>query len=518
MNPSDELFQLIKSMSKSEKRFFKLMSSLQTGAKNYVRLFDAIELQETYNEAAIRKELKRETFIKHLPSEKNHLHKLIMKSLRAYHANISMSAQLKEQINDIEVLFDKALYKQCRKALEKVKKQAYFYEKFYLILEIINLEKKLIDMEAHFGMMDIDLNDLLEKENKVIEQSGNFGKYQIIFSKLNYWVRQKMVMRNSKEQSFTEYLLNEPLMQDESRALSISAKIVFHHIKGMYYMASGSGLDKTLVHFTALLKLMDTYPQMAKEMSKRYLSAINNIVFCHLAENKYEKCFNNIDKMRSLLTLPEFASIDLQLKIFTSSYNAELLIYNDLGEFDKAVKLVNPIAAGLKKYEGKINTEEVVIFYYNISAVYFGNGDFHKALLWNNKILNEREKELRQDLYGFSRLLNLIIHYELGNTQLIEYEIRSVIRLYSSKDKTHKFEHLVLEYIRKLIKVKRGASTETIFLDFKKEMEILIEDKFERVALEFFDFISWIESKTEKITFAQAIRRKRKYGHVIEII
>jgi len=43
MKPSTELFDLIKSLSKSEKRFFKLSSSLQTGDKNYLKIFDAID-------------------------------------------------------------------------------------------------------------------------------------------------------------------------------------------------------------------------------------------------------------------------------------------------------------------------------------------------------------------------------------------------------------------------------------------------------------------------------------------
>lgn len=43
MKPTNDLFDLIHALTKSEKRFFKLQSSLPNGEKNYVRLFDAIE-------------------------------------------------------------------------------------------------------------------------------------------------------------------------------------------------------------------------------------------------------------------------------------------------------------------------------------------------------------------------------------------------------------------------------------------------------------------------------------------
>ena len=55
MKPSPELFNLIQSLSKSEKRFFKLSSSLQEGEKNYLKLFETIEKQQQYNESEIKK-------------------------------------------------------------------------------------------------------------------------------------------------------------------------------------------------------------------------------------------------------------------------------------------------------------------------------------------------------------------------------------------------------------------------------------------------------------------------------
>jgi len=119
MKPSTNLFDLVKSLSKSEKRFFKLSASLQSGDKNYLKLFDEIEQQEYYDEELIKEKFKKETFIKHLPSEKSHLYKLILKSLRGFHADNSVSSLLKQEIKNIEILYNKALFKECRKFLKR---------------------------------------------------------------------------------------------------------------------------------------------------------------------------------------------------------------------------------------------------------------------------------------------------------------------------------------------------------------------------------------------------------------
>jgi hypothetical protein len=107
MKPSNELYKLIKSLTKSEKRFFKLSSALQSGEKNYLKIFDFIEKQGAYREEDLKEFFQDETFVKHLPSEKNHLYRLILKSLRVYYSEQSASSVLKQELKNVEILYNK---------------------------------------------------------------------------------------------------------------------------------------------------------------------------------------------------------------------------------------------------------------------------------------------------------------------------------------------------------------------------------------------------------------------------
>ena len=62
---SDPLHQLIHSLSKGEKRSFKIYASRHVlgDENNYVKLFDAIEKQKEYDEEALLKKFKNEKFI-----------------------------------------------------------------------------------------------------------------------------------------------------------------------------------------------------------------------------------------------------------------------------------------------------------------------------------------------------------------------------------------------------------------------------------------------------------------------
>ena len=171
MKPSLELFKLIRSLSKSEKRFFKLSSSLQAGEKNYIKIFDFIDAQKEYDEEVLKKEFKNEVFIKHLSSEKNYLYKLILKSLRSFYSEESPGSILKQEIKNIEILFSKALYKECEKYIQRAKALARSIEDFYYWNEIISWEKWLIEDGLQETLNEVVLEELILEEEKVVESS-----------------------------------------------------------------------------------------------------------------------------------------------------------------------------------------------------------------------------------------------------------------------------------------------------------------------------------------------------------
>jgi len=56
MKESIALFDLIKTLTKSEKRYIKLFFKLQEGDKKYEQLFDAIHKQNEYDERKIKEQ------------------------------------------------------------------------------------------------------------------------------------------------------------------------------------------------------------------------------------------------------------------------------------------------------------------------------------------------------------------------------------------------------------------------------------------------------------------------------
>jgi hypothetical protein len=164
---SDHLFQLIKSLNRSEKRYFSLYASRHTiGEKNnYVVLFEAIDKQKEYDEESILKQFKKEPFVNKFSISKARLYDVIMDSLTAFHSSSSIDAELKRDLHCAEILYKKTLYEQCAKLLSSAKKIAMRYEKHSSLLEISLWEKKLLETENYSGKKDADILNILEADN-----------------------------------------------------------------------------------------------------------------------------------------------------------------------------------------------------------------------------------------------------------------------------------------------------------------------------------------------------------------
>src|SRR6266508_3161575 len=86
----DALYRLIKSLSKTEKAYFKKYASRHVlGRQNkYTALFNTIAGSlNGYDEKEIKKKFYNEKFVKNFPVMKNYLSEMILKSLNSYYSN-----------------------------------------------------------------------------------------------------------------------------------------------------------------------------------------------------------------------------------------------------------------------------------------------------------------------------------------------------------------------------------------------------------------------------------------------
>jgi len=165
MRSSDDLYLLIQSLSRSEKRYFKLRSSAQSGETNYLKLFDALDKQSEYDDAKILKKFKGEKFVKSLHVTKKYLYDLILRTLRDFHEKHDIEGELAGLLFNTRILERKGLYAQCVKVLNVVHKKARKYDLKAVLIEVLQmkiklsimmtLKKRQAEVEGLYGELDL---------------------------------------------------------------------------------------------------------------------------------------------------------------------------------------------------------------------------------------------------------------------------------------------------------------------------------------------------------------------------
>ena len=496
-------------MTKSEKRFFKLSSSLQSGEKNYLKIFGFIEEQENYDEEALKTFFKDERFIDHLPSEKNHLYKLILKSLRSFYGEQSVGSLLKQEIKNVEILYNKALYRECEKFVLRAKKIAKEFEKFYYWYELLSWEKKLLEEAYEEGLLNRNLDALIIEEEEVIAKLRNLAEYQVLYSKINYLFRSEGFSRNEEEKKIVDDISNHHLISGKNTAISTRATTMCYYIKGLC-SATNRDYTSSYLFFNKVREILDRSNLLEDDLGKRYVLALSHLLRCYLDSKDFKNVFSTISQIKALEGKKGFESTDIRIRIFTVTSITELITLNYLGDFEKSLQLIPEFEEKFKSMDEKLSKEQKITFIYQIAYTYFGIGEYKIALQYLNEVLNDNEQLLRQDIYTYARLFNLIIHFELENYDFLAYVIKSTNRFINKSKRSYKIEGYVVKLLKQLSKEISSNKRLAIFRKMKQETDELFKDPQEQVILEYFDLSSWIDSKIHAETFIESVKKNAK--------
>ncbi len=514
MRKSENIFQLIQSLSRSEKGYFKKFSSthIKGEQNNYILLFDAIEKQKIYDDEALLKQFKEETFAKQLHRVKNYLYNQILKSLRAYHSQISTDGRLKEMLRNIEILYAKGLYKQCESILEKARQIAYKYEKLVRILELIDWERKLIPKEADSEKYSRQLMEIFYEREIILEKQKNLYEYELYYDRIYSLIKANNRARAEWEVETFEKILKSDVFKEEKKALSFNANILYWFCHSAYYFAMGE-LEKSYELVKKRRVLIESRPEFIYDSPTQYINVLSNLLTVQNSlflrhSNLVSKAgfFADLQDLRSISS----DSIEINARIFVNSYLHELGYYNNTGNFDAAIKLIPKIEKGLQTYGEKVNRVNQMVFYYYTSYAYFGGEKYQLALRWLNKLLNDTSVKLREDILCFARILNQMIHFELGNIELLEYATRSTYRFLYKKKKLYYHERLIIDFIRKNDFNALTESKEQVaaFSNLKEALLSGAEDSIEVNFDERHHFVHWLEGKIENPQGLKRIFRK----------
>lgn len=506
MKASEDLHKLIKSLSQSEKRFFKIHASRHVIGEqnNYVYLFDAISNQKNYDEKAIKEKFNGESFMDRFAAVKNYLHQLILKSMRNFHAGSTIDIELKEMLTDIDFLYQKGLYKQCQKLHIKAEKLAIETDKKTRLLEILEWKAKLQQATDKDSEQEHFHKNVFIEENIILKSIGLSLELKSEVLGIFDLIRRQGFARSKLDLELINKVV-EKYNKLNYKKLNFNDKYYLNYINTVYQTSSGNNA-KSLLYTKRNIDLLESIPtKLREEEFEKHIVSLNNLVVNLLNLQKLDEIKPYLEKVRSLAT----HNIRENILLWITSYKLVLGVTIKSGDYDHAERIVEEINSGIDFYSDKIPATDIVLFKFNMAIVYFVNNKYSKAVKALNEIINDNELSLRDDIQSFARIIRLIVFWEKGEEELLPYATLSTYRFLYKRKKLYKFESIVLQFIKeKVPHINTSGLQKAAFIELKDKLEKQLQDPLEKKALDYFDFITWIESKIIKKEFKQLAKEK----------
>lgn len=516
----DQLFRLIKSLSKAEKRHFRLYANrtMSSQERKFLQLFDALDKIAEYDDDLLIDRLEGINR-SNLPHLKRHLFKQLLTSLRLINIQNNIDIQIREQLDFARILYSKGLYMESLRILERNKETAEGHHQDILHLEILEFQKLIearhITRSRQEGRkMDQLLVDSTHRSEVTLASSE--------LSNLNIQIQGHYIdqghAKNPEEQKQVENLWEE--MQPLPRRL----ETVGTFFEKINRFQSRMWYNYILLHFgtakenaSEWVGLFRLNPQMKEKDPDLYMRGLYYLlVFQFLNDDnqyyaRYLKEFELfVEEMKEQFT-PVSKHIAFQY-LALSQLNGYLLSKS----FQEGYCRVPEISAELAHHEDLLDEHRLMLFQYKFACLAFAAGHYAEALDKLDGILDNRSF-LREDLHYNSHLLELLCRFQLRQFALLDYRITALQRLLSKGRDVSQSLKKALTLLRQLTS-KPASERPRILEKALSELNSLKEDPYENKALKYLDLISWIESLRQNTTIASFWQQNKNLSRAKEAV
>lgn len=491
MKKSSNAWKLVKSLTMSEKRYFKIFSGRHIiGSQNKSwELFDIMEGLSLEDDNAIKAALsKRGISAEFLSADKNYLYQLMLKSLNAFHDSKTTNLEIKDLLVSIEILFHKGLYEEALKLVKRGEELAAQCENYQLRIDLLMWKKKCAGYS-------LGLNNAAEANHEITEQ---VKQLEFLKRVTDLYYESNILQANNEKYGRKEILqrfrqiTEAPELKKLEKISSLSAK-VFARLTLANYHFICDDKNKELKQLQLLIdETSDTV--YAQENPLDYISIYNRL----LAVKKY---FPAPDFAEDVVYLRKFADT-LKFSKDVAKHRAflhsttHLLEYHIINNrFAESAAIIRTLERESDKMEVVIEPYHKIYFYYlNVVSLIF-TGEFHRALKFSNKIINDFRLADRPQIYRRCELLNIIIHFELRNYSLIPNLYRQILRQEKQNAILLPLEKQIGETINKISLLVHGTVKEERAL-LQQMLDCLL--KFKRKGSQdtlIHNYEKWIRSK-----------------------
>ena len=456
MRKQDQLNALINKLSKQEKRYFKLLASLQTGDKKFIQLFDELQKSETYEPEKLVKKLQlSKPMLGHV---KNYLQQELLRSLRLYAEDTNLTMSLYNRWQEARLLHfhnqHEMAFSICEKALEK----ALAYENFSVAHNLLALKFNLLQFMERI------------KEAKIVAQQTNLAIEQLaeIQQLMNLILRFSDRASGINETAAYKEVSSAPVFRiTPAKLKSNSARILWHEMQQNYTYYAKGNLKKAISHNLSKLAIFEKNPSLIYTWPNSYLISMGYLGSHYGELHDQEKSLQFAEQLERETDgrrkdLPLSLCHNLNLVAVVSQLQPLFFMERFKDTIVKCEYLYG--------HKRKLSVNYLILTLHVYSLALFYTGRYDEARKMCEEV-SQLDPEVMQDLHIYNKIVLVMLHYNLKNYSLLPYLINSA----AAWAKRHKLEFAgtteIISWLRKLERETSSGGQKLFFKEFKAAVE-----------------------------------------------
>ena len=485
---SDALFVLIKSLSKSEKRYFRLQPMAEDGQHRI--LFDAMEKLSSYDEEKLFKLLKGSPITDAISIAKNRLYHTLLKSLAAYHHKATARAEVMRLLQSIEVLFMRNLFEQADKLVHSAQKIARKNELSALQIELNEWKERILESlnipaAERYEMLNANYSEM----KSVLSSIQN--EKEIAFMKWSWFAG---YYTNGQPRQNEEHANNEQLLSEIESLTPISreAQIKSLQLKGAILLSLGKP-SESLQSLASLLQLLENCELNGNENKSIQRNALANaaVISAQLKNSKDAKTY--LDQLESCFEENENNSL-----VHSTALTIFLLEKNNEGAYAYVLQHKENISSPTIDFD--IRSAHV---WFQCAVVCFIQQEFKESERFIQRFLQSAPANELLHLQCIAQVFNLIIQIELNNERYIPYALRNVQRFLITRNKAFEGEKKIFQFINETLKKRKSIEDKELWGWLENELFAI--KKTDPLFFTYFDFHKWAKARASKTSFASVV-------------
>jgi len=501
---TDDLKSLIKSLTKAEKKNFRLYARRiqSTDDLMYLDLFDILDKSNDLTDDEIIEQM--EGISKSQYSNlKRHLYSQLLTSLRLLQKSKQVNIRIREYIDFAFVLYGKGLHIQSLKLLAKARKMAGRIHNEFIQLTIIEIEKTI--ESRHITRSGPERPQQLVDDATMLNESiSDYISLSNLRLLLHGIYIQHGHVRNAEMAVFVTNVFERHHSSINKDRLGVMHKVYLQQCYVWYYyiLQDFRACGESALEWVRLFETNEELRSRDVDLYMRGYHYLLTSLYYQKSSQKFDQSQEEFENFRKS-NYKKFNKVS-QIISFLYAHTSRLNKYFLHGNYSKGLEVVPRTLARIRRYKDQLDAHRIMVFYYKIAWMYLGAGRPDGAVKYLSLMIQLKAKSLREDIQGYARLMLLMAHYDLENYDVMEYMIQQYERFFEHIQDRNEVYRLALQMFNQLISVPLKDRTD-ILLRYRELFRGLERSPFEKRTFLYLEIVPWIDSRIYNTTIEKVV-------------